>query len=885
MKTIPLLIVLGTAFFSTSAALEAAASEVWVDSNFDVGISGWGVTHFDQVQAGVDHVLEGGVVHVAPGRTGVYSEHVVIRKPLSLLSDAGSKVTEIRGTHIALGATVLAEYVDGRVMIDGFTITRGGYNYDVFRGFGGVAARAVDELVITHNTIVDNNWSGVYIANGVKQFVVQGNYISRNHNGGSGGGILADGNELLQGIIQNNVISKNFASFGGGGITIRSDGHRAAREVPLSIINNTIVDNTQSSWSSVGAGIHAEDVFLPWTGLVIKNNIIRGNVAEDNRFGFREEDLSSNIFIGGRIDYDRFTYNNVGIRVNAYDGTPEVNLEGGNINADPLFIDREGGDYHLRHSSPSIDAGDPEDDFSLEPQSNGGRINQGAYGNTAEARTSVPPATQVTHDLLFIGEFGKIFRLTHEWMGVSFRWPERYRNAPPVVIAKAPSRFGKDPSHIRIRNVTPYGFDLRIEEWSYLDTWHKEENVHYVVLPEGRYPVRPGFEIEAGLIPNITHRWTSHLYQGVFLRGDPWPVIPVLFTQCQTARGLDPVVTRNANHPTNVLGGFSVRLQEEEASPHGGMHTKETVGYVALNPISDTVGNVTIDARSILARHSGNPYDESNWSTVHYLPMFDDPPAVIADLQSARGSDPVSLRRRENTAQSVQLMLEEETSLDAEVGHDMEAVGFLALESPGPMSYGSVQGFVTNYVRAKKPLQWVTVELWRIGDPADLYQTTQTDRYGFYRFDGVPVSEISTDGQVRPAAYSIRIDHPGFRMEVSPAFEMEGDLTFYFDASLLAVGLVQGQATDTRTGAALGGLTVSLLDQGGSHVAQTTLTLSNGNYLFEDVVAFRESSGGRIGWLTYSVYVEVGGYNPAVSPGFDFRSNSFQTQDIELNPL
>jgi len=39
-------------------------------------------------------------------------------------------------------------------------------------------------------------------------------------------------------------------------------------------------------------------------------------------------------------------------------------------------------------TSPAIDAGDQASNYSLEPQPNGGRINLGAYGNTAEASRS-----------------------------------------------------------------------------------------------------------------------------------------------------------------------------------------------------------------------------------------------------------------------------------------------------------------------------------------------------------------------------------------------------------------------------------------------------------------------------------------------------------------
>lgn len=43
--------------------------------------------------------------------------------------------------------------------------------------------------------------------------------------------------------------------------------------------------------------------------------------------------------------------------------------------------------------SPCIDAGAPADDYSLEPQPNGGRINMGAYGNTLEASKYTPRVT------------------------------------------------------------------------------------------------------------------------------------------------------------------------------------------------------------------------------------------------------------------------------------------------------------------------------------------------------------------------------------------------------------------------------------------------------------------------------------------------------------
>jgi hypothetical protein len=82
------------------------------------------------------------------------------------------------------------------------------------------------------------------------------------------------------------------------------------------------------------------------------------------------------------------------------------------ISADPLFADPEGNDYHLRSMggrwtgtgwvldavhSPCIDAGDPASDYSQEPADNGGRVNMGAFGNTAEASKARPP-----HSVIFV---------------------------------------------------------------------------------------------------------------------------------------------------------------------------------------------------------------------------------------------------------------------------------------------------------------------------------------------------------------------------------------------------------------------------------------------------------------------------------------------------
>ncbi len=91
----------------------------------------------------------------------------------------------------------------------------------------------------------------------------------------------------------------------------------------------------------------------------------------------------------------------------------EEDLLFSNINGDPLFVDPVHGDYRLRSgegyyhmesdtwlmdrlSSPCLNGGDPDTDFSMEPAPNGARLNMGAYGGTAYASLSSNQSPVVT---------------------------------------------------------------------------------------------------------------------------------------------------------------------------------------------------------------------------------------------------------------------------------------------------------------------------------------------------------------------------------------------------------------------------------------------------------------------------------------------------------
>ena len=170
------------------------------------------------------------------------------------------------------------------------------------------------------------------------------------------------------GIIANNIISNS-----GTGVDCRKE---------AIIRNNTIINNTSRGILLTGASIPPTPPVI-----TIKNNIIANN---------NEGIYCANGYAISDNSYNCFWNNN-----NNFGGIASAGI--GDFLRDPLFA--AGSDYHLRSAagrynpdtetwilddvnSPCIDAGDPCDPIGVEPNPNGGRINMGAYGGTAEASKS-----------------------------------------------------------------------------------------------------------------------------------------------------------------------------------------------------------------------------------------------------------------------------------------------------------------------------------------------------------------------------------------------------------------------------------------------------------------------------------------------------------------
>lgn len=247
--------------------------------------------------------------------------------------------------------------------------------------------------------------------------------IIRNNSAEFGGGIDCRGEV----IITNCFITGNNAKSRGGGINCHEDitiincfitgnktggsGGGIRCDVEISLLNCTIFGNSASSNSYGGGGIHLN------AGR-ISNSIIYGNITRKTT-GI-EIAQGPHGAAGCRPESIKITNSVVGSDPNAIDAP--YCYSGEWLHVDPIFVNpgywnANGtpddpnddfwveGDYHLKSemgrwdpsseswvqddvTSPCIDAGDPNSDFSGETWPHGGRINMGAYGGTREASMS-----------------------------------------------------------------------------------------------------------------------------------------------------------------------------------------------------------------------------------------------------------------------------------------------------------------------------------------------------------------------------------------------------------------------------------------------------------------------------------------------------------------
>jgi len=288
-----------------------------------------------------------------------------------------------------------------------------GDNITVRNGHFENIGHAVVRTAQATNIKAYNNFMNHLGNSGIRlEYCVGGEFYNNQiYYAGDGGLQLGQDSDYAQ--TSHNIFHDNVVGYGGYGINVsyikhndlavgnifrnniiygtHNEGIRIQGTLDSQIINNVIF----SVFDTYG---HGDGILL--TNLDYSNNpaaakdypqnaVIKNNIVM-NCAGYGIEGQ------GGTSTYNDF-YNNA--RGNYY----IMQAGNGDIAADPLFADAANRDFHLKSqtdrwsgtewvadtiTSPVIDGGDPADASANEPAPNGGRINMGRYGNTAEASRS-----------------------------------------------------------------------------------------------------------------------------------------------------------------------------------------------------------------------------------------------------------------------------------------------------------------------------------------------------------------------------------------------------------------------------------------------------------------------------------------------------------------
>ena len=227
----------------------------------------------------------------------------------------------------------------------------------------------------------------------------------------------------------------------------------------------------------------------------------------------------------------------------------------------------------------------------------------------------------------------------------------------PVVIAGPASYNGADPGEVRVRSVTPTSFQIRFQEWDYLDGWHCQEKIRWWVIERGAWDMSSD---------NI---WIANEFpmSNANVFSPSWVRLPLTLTDVyvvvatqQTANGASCVTERISSIGTT---GFNVALQEEEAAD--AIHAEETLGYFVWGTGTGAVlAGAAATGMEVSCTRDGGPAARGYWQT-HIVEeqskdaetyhcsesingvWFSAPPGelnFVGDMQTCKGTDPCSLR-------------------------------------------------------------------------------------------------------------------------------------------------------------------------------------------------------------------------------------------------
>ncbi|MGA1864103.1 MAG: right-handed parallel beta-helix repeat-containing protein [bacterium] len=338
---------------------------------------------YNSIQEAIDDAGDGEMILV---HDGTYSERINFKgKRITVYSENGSAATIIDGG--SGGSVVTFNNNEGKYsVLDGFTIRNGSASNG-----GGIycysSSPTISNCIIEDNS-VSSNGGGIY--GYLSSLQVANSIIKNNFANLNGGGIYLISSSPG---INHCILKSNLGKSKGGGLYIESSSPRITKTAftgNWSVYGGGIYDKTSSysltnsllggNFSRRGGGIYSESSSV----VTIFNCTITDNTSTEYGGG---------IYCGGASivakncilwnDQNEEIYRSGGSVTITYSDIQGGYAGEGNVDADPLFVQSETGNYYIRVDSPCVDRvepdGAPDDDKKDIPRPQGAEVDMGAY--------------------------------------------------------------------------------------------------------------------------------------------------------------------------------------------------------------------------------------------------------------------------------------------------------------------------------------------------------------------------------------------------------------------------------------------------------------------------------------------------------------------------
>ncbi len=276
-------------------------------------------------------------------------------------------------------------------------------------------------------------------------------------------------------------------------------------------------------------------------------------------------------------------------------------------------------------------------------------------GKENKLESDAAPEAEEQAPAKFALEIGEL-DVNSSWVSVAFS--KQFQN--PVVVLGTPTLNDNEPFSVRMRNLDSSGFEIRLQEWEYLDGTHAMESISYMVMEKGHFTLSNGATVEAG-----TFVGSSKFKQVRF--SSSFQTKPVVISSVLSTNGTKALIGQ-----VNDLSKqqFTYRFRGQEANSR--KHPAELVSYIAWQKGAGAIGNLLYEA-------SNKGVVKDRLSSMDFKHNKNGLPFLFIGSKKTKNNDVATIRYQVQKGNKIKVYAQEETSLDKETKRKPEPIGYIAL--------------------------------------------------------------------------------------------------------------------------------------------------------------------------------------------------------------